>query len=489
MAPYQTVLPSCQPGRTPPWILLLCGCLLLAAPVAGAQPDPTEPTAAEIRDLKRRVAELETQNRRMAQLLSALEARLGPEHHPVAAPAADAGTGGAVARPSGALDGSGLPPPGVLSASAAARAPQKREIAPDPAGVRIYGLLRLDVDIDTQRPNSPQTPLFITSPSSDIGGSFAMHPRLTRVGIDLAGPRLNALGGAEIAGKLETDFENGGTESRQIIRIRHAYLKSAWKDFSILAGQTWDVFSPLFPTVNNDTLMWTAGNVGDRRPQLQAAYESKAGRGQVSLAGAIGLSGAVDALDLDHNGYADGIQSMRPDVQLRLGYARELWVADQAFSLGGSMFRGWLAVAGASGDNIFPAQGYNADLLLPLTDALAFRGEGWWGRNLSDFRGGGGQGITPATRRVVRGRGGWAELKLRVNRYWSVAPGFTTDNPVKADLVAGSRTRNRAFYVGNRVTPGGRVEFGIDYLRWRTDYFGSLPGLDNRINLFFQCAF
>ena len=50
--------------------------------------------------------------------------------------------------------------------------------------------------------------------------------------------------------------------------------------------------------------MWNAGNVGDRRPQLRAAYERKVGRGKLSLLGGIGLTGAIDAQDLDNNGFA-----------------------------------------------------------------------------------------------------------------------------------------------------------------------------------------
>ncbi len=456
-------------------ILFLFSRVLLATQIiiAAAAPAPgrADSTAVEIEELKKRVADLEAQNRRMAQLLSALEARLQPGQGIAQAPVP-------------------APAPKAVAGSGPASAPQKSDGADDSARLKVYGMLRLDMDIDTQRPNSPQVPLFITSPSGGQGGSFAMHPRLTRVGIDLLGPRLRSLGNAELSGKLETDFENGGSESRQIIRIRHAYVKATWKGFSLLAGQTWDVFSPLIPTTNNDTLMWNAGNLGDRRPQLRAAYEPKVGKGQFSFTGAIGVTGVVDALDLDNNGFADGIQSMRPDVQARIGYSRPLWVANQAFSLGASTFTGWLGVSKPiGGRTVLPADGYNFDLTLPVASALAFRGEGWWGRNMSDFRGGAGQGFTVSQGRIVRGRGGWGEFKVRLNRYWSVAPGFTTDNPVKADLAAGSRTRNRAFYIANRLTLGGKMEIGLDYLRWRTDYFGLLPGFDNRINIFVQYGF
>ena len=110
--------------------------------------------------------------------------------------------------------------------------------------------------------------------------------------IDYTGPSINQLAGARLSGKVEVDFQNGGLESRQVIRIRHGFLKLDWKDVSVLAGQTWDTVSPLFPTVNNDTLQWNAGNVGDRRPQLRLAYESALSeKAKLSLTGGIGLTG------------------------------------------------------------------------------------------------------------------------------------------------------------------------------------------------------
>jgi hypothetical protein len=116
--------------------------------------------------------------------------------------------------------------------------------------IKLYGFLRLDMDFDSQHPNNTQIPFFITSPdvraNGTTNGDYSIHPRLTRLGIDYTGPQIAKLGNARLSGKLETDFENGGSESRQIIRIRHAYLRLDWKEASLLAGQTWDIVSPLF---------------------------------------------------------------------------------------------------------------------------------------------------------------------------------------------------------------------------------------------------
>jgi hypothetical protein len=445
---------------------------------------PARGPAAEVEDLKRRVAELENQNRALGQTLVEINAKLS------ATARTETGDAATVATPA---SGAAASPP--ASAPRKAEDPYVRwsEILGEGNKVRLYGFLRLDLDFDSQRPNNGQIPFFITTPDARAGGSdngdFSMHPRLTRFGIDYTGPTISKLNDAKLTGKFESDFENGGSESRQIIRIRHAYLRLGWKDFALIGGQTWDVVSPLFPTVNHDSLMWNAGNVGDRRPQLRAAYEPKAGRGKFLLAGAVGLTGAIDAQDLDANGFRDGEESALPNVQGRVGYAYPLGKGREA-SFGVSGFYGFMKTSRAvAGRTEFNSQLVNLDLTLPLHPRVTLRGEGWWGRNLSDVRGGAGQGINVGTGREIRGRGGWGEMSFRVSRYFSISPGFTTDDPVDGDLPAGGRTRNRAFYVGNRITPGGNFAVGADYLRWRTDYKGFLRGVNNRVNIFLQYNF
>jgi len=461
----------------------------------------------EVEHLKRRIEDLERQNRAMMDMLVEIRNKLaGSSQLTVARQTTTPGDESArfpnpSARESNATPAeSKNPPPGNTTSTGQGQPAQNEpvrwsELTSENNRLKLYGFLRLDLDIDSQRPNSAQAPLFITSADPRIGkadaGSFSMHPRLTRFGVDYSGPKISTLDDAKLTGKLELDFENGGSESRQIIRIRHAYLKMGWDDFSILAGQTWDVFSPLFPTVNNDTLMWTAGNVGDRRPQFRFAYEPKVGKSQWSLIGAAGLTGAIDGQDIDNNSFRDGEESGKPDVQARVGYSRPLWVTDQAFSIGASGVYAWLTTSRpvtTANRTDFTSQLINIDYTLPITSRVLLRGEGWWGRNMGDLRGGAGQGITP-TGRDVRGRGGWSELSIKFSRYFSMHPGFTTDDPRDGDLPGGGRTRNRAFYIANRLTPGGNFQIGFDYLRWKTNYKGFLPGIDNRVNIFFQYSY
>jgi hypothetical protein len=328
----------------------------------------------EVEALRQRVEELEKQNRVMTQTLAEVQSRLEAMSHSETA----SGT-------------APIAPASLAAAQPAAQPGQKddggnvrwSEIIGAGNKIKLYGFLRLDLIFDSQQPNNFQSILFIKSPDPRVGnenGDFTMHPRLTRFGIDWSGPRIARLGDAKLSGKLETDFQNGGTESRQIIRFRHAYLNLGWKEFSILAGQTWDTVSPLFPTVNSDTLQWNAGNIGDRRPQLRVAYEPKAGDSKLSFVGGVGLTGAIDSLDLDANGVRDGEESARPNIQARIGFSHHLGAKERVASFGVSGLYGFMRTARpVAGRTEFRSQVVNVDFTLPVASHLTFKGEGWWG--------------------------------------------------------------------------------------------------------------
>ena len=465
---------------------------------ASAVPDLSH----EVESLRQRVTDLEAQNREMLELLRAMNAKLEATaaSQPLmmqakARPAEVAREAEPPQRPAPTTQ-QPQPAPGKSAAAATAPEPVKwTDVVAGGSRFKLYGFLRLDLMYDSQRPaGNPQSPFFIATP--DAAGNrkgaenFSMTPRLTRLGLDYTGPRIATLGDAKLTGKFEIDFNAGGTESRPLFRERFAWLKLSWDRFSLEAGQDRDLVSPLLPTPNQTGDMSYAGNTGDRRPMVRAEWNQKAGKGQWSLAGAAGLTSAIDAQDLDNNGYRDGEESGRPNLQSRIGYSRGLWVKDQAVNIGFGGFYGWTQTTRAfAGRTDFRSQLLAVDYTVPLAEKVLLRGEGWWGRNLNDIRGGIAQGINPNTGREIRARGGWAELNFRVSKYWMLLPGFTDDDPVDADIPNGGRTRNRSVYFGQRITPSGNYMIGVDYYRWRTDYKGSRAGIDNRMNIFFQYSF
>lgn len=483
-------------------IVMLC---LSGMPTLGSDPD----SQFELKHLKSRVSELEQQNEemnaRLEQLLekvrqlteSAPAAGVCRPELPGATPSETADSLRAVAaKPVDTSAPVSSASAATPSAGTATTSDTDHVLWPDLLGgddrLKLYGFLRVDLNVDSQRPNNGQTILFVTSPDlpNNNRGNFTIHPRLTRLGLDFKGPVVEGLGSAVLSGKLETDFENGGSESRQIPRIRHAFFRLSWRHVSLLGGQTWDAFSPLYPSVNSDDLMWWAGNLGDRRPQLRLEVTPSWENTQLSVTGGVGLNGAVSLQDLDNNGYRDGEESTRPALEGRLGLAHASWIDGQSASLGISGYYGWFSTSQPVDGRVNShVQAVNVDFRIPLFNRVQLQGEGWWGRNLADIRGGIGQGVNPLTGSEIRSRGGWSELALQVSPRWSIHPGFSTDDPLDMDIPVGGRTRNSSIYIGNRFRPGGGFLIGLDYLYWMTDFKGLTNGIDNRVNLFFQYGF
>lgn len=364
--------------------------------------------------------------------------------------------------------------------------------------VRLYGFPRLDVIFTDSRlaPNN-QFPFFVVSEDPTVqrenDEELDIHPRLTRVGIDIERDDVPLIPGASVAGKVEIDFQNGGSESRELIRMRHAYLRIEHDSgFSVLAGQTWDVISPLFPSVNGDSLMWNAGNIGDRRPQLRFAYETAvADLGRTELAFALARRGAINNRDLDGDGTADGIDSGLPLLEARLGVEDVL-----GGHVGGGVWGhyGWEdADRGVAGETDFTTGGFGADLAIKVCDRLSIAGEAWYGHNLDDVRGGIGQGINAATGEEITSRGGWIELRVEATDWYAPAVGYTVDDPVDNDLDAtlagGAREKNQAVYLSNHFDLGGGVLVGLEYIYWKTWYQALENGDSHRVDFWLLYKF
>lgn len=361
--------------------------------------------------------------------------------------------------------------------------PAAREIQIGDTRVQLYGFMRMDAIYDDSRPDAAQTPSFILAEPEGSGdrANFTLHPRLSRLGLNFAGPSLGS-STAKLGGKLELDWQNGGRESRAIPRFRHVYMTVAWPRATLLLGSTWDLISPLFPSANGDTLMWNAGNIGDRRPQLRLTVQPKSDRLQWSAAVAAGLTGAVDQQDLDNDTFRDGEAAAVPNLQGRFGISYP--AGKRRFSAGLSAHVAWMKVTTPiAGETDFDSHSVGADLELPLGTRVVVRGEAWTGRNMSDFRGGIAQAVNRTTGSEISSRGGWAEAGLDVAKAYTLSVGYTVDTPDRDDLPSGGRSRNGAWYVANRWSVKPLV-LGADYLRWTTEYADGPKGTDNRVNAY-----
>ena len=345
---------------------------------------------------------------------------------------------------------------------------------------RFYGFIRFDAIFDDSRLSHHQFPNWVLSEDPSKGkendGHFGMHPRLTRMGVKFKPVELGDE--RSLHGVIETDFQNGGSESRQILRMRHAYFNLRMGAFHFLAGQTWDLISPLYPAANIDGLMWNTGNLGDRHPQARLTYRPDGGL--LNAAVALGQTGAVDRKDLDGNGVLDGSEAMRPFVQARVGLAQE--------RLKAGVWTHWGAEETAKpvgGDSSFTSTVVGVDASVSLGPRLTIEGEGWSGSNLSDIRGGIGQGINRETGEEIASTGGWAHLAVKPDDRWKLFAGAMMEAPDEDGVPAGGRTRNQALYLVGHYRPWKKFQAGLEYINWKTEYKGLEAGTANRVDLHF----
>jgi hypothetical protein len=350
--------------------------------------------------------------------------------------------------------------------------------------LKLYGYARGDLIYADSQLSNTVVPFFAVSenptgavPIPDDDGQFNVNVRLTRLGLDLYDTQAAWLNASELRGKIEIDFEtliNITSESRAIPRIRLGYGEMRWGDFSILVGQDWDVISPLLPMINDDSLMWNAGNLGDRRPMIRAKWDADLGEGdRLILVGAISSGGAIDRKDLDGNGIKDGEDSGLPALQGRIGYETHSWVSGRKIGLGVWGFVSFESIGvPIMGHDDFTSRGFGVDWTVPLWCGVTVRGEAWQGRNLSDWRGGSAQGVNTTTGREIESHGGWVEIQLEPSEIHKLALGITADDPSDSDLIgnATGRTLNWTWYIGNRFNFGGGLSIHVNAEFWNTEY-------------------
>jgi hypothetical protein len=368
--------------------------------------------------------------------------------------------------------------------------------------ISVYGSIHMDAYWGSARVNHHQFTYYALSPAAldEKDNWIDWTPRMSRLGVRATRDGLPGWEDVRLSSQLEFDFQNRATseaagtesESRELPRLRHAFVRLGAGRFSALAGQTSDLISPLFPAANYDGVLWNAGNLGDRRPQIRFGWEDRALDGTWNAAVAFARTGAVDRKNLDGGALGDterdGDDSALPMIQARLGLASLL---DRRFDLGVWGHLGWEETqVPVAGEDEFRTLGIGLDLRIRLSDSLSLSAEVWRGRNLSDLRGGIDQGVNVATGDEIRSTGGWAEAAFRAADPLTLFAGLSIDDPEDDDLTAGTqRSRNLAPFALGKVDLGGGFHFGLEWIQWRTEYLGVGEGRADRWALFAAFAF
>ena len=316
---------------------------------------------------------------------------------------------------------------------------------------KFSGYIKADFVYDQTRVNSGNYALYVmerspvTAPDNDI---MSITARESRFGFDFMWKENDIRTDA----RLEFDFYGLGVspaslnslENKAAPMLRHAYMKLTKGSWSLLAGQTSDIISPLVPRTANYTVLWDQGNIGYRRPQLRVSTSAQlSDHGTVSAAA--GLFRTLGG-DLDGDKIDDGADSGAPTVQGRFAMSAKTW-KEGTMELGVSGHYGTEEyLPGRSSKSVESWSG-NVDLRYSPCDRWEFTGELFVGDNLGAYYGGVGQTVN-AMWTEIGSRGGWAEVSFRpVDGLWLNA-GYGVDNPDDDDFLIPTSTNAVRSFIG-----------------------------------------
>jgi len=344
-----------------------------------------------------------------------------------------------------------------------------------------YGYIKLDASYDDSRTNYGNYILYVPSESVNKNDDeFNMTARQTRLGMEIDAPQFNDW---KAQGKVEIDFYGDGStthENKAEIMLRHAFIELRKEHYSLIAGQTSDLISPLNPNTLNYIVGWSAGNIGYRRPQVMINHNSSLGdKNRVITGLSVARTSGLTNEDLDSGGQNDGEDAGFPTVQGRIA------LATKSFTEKESVF----GISGHYGNEEIDWQGntqrlkswsVNYDFDIPISNRLSFKGEAFTGINLDDYFGGILQGVNSVTRDVIKTEGGWAQFNYILNDKWQYNAGAGFDNPSDGDLETGMRSKNSFIYLNVLYKFIPPVTIGVEYSHWETDYINMGNGTDNR---------
>ena len=328
---------------------------------------------------------------------------------------------------------------------------------------KFSGYFKADFVYDQTRVNSGNYALYVlersplTAPDNDV---MSITARESRFGIDFWWNEKDIRTDA----RLEFDFYGLGVspaslnsmENKAAPMLRHAFIKLTKGQWSLLAGQTSDIISPLVPKTANYTVLWDQGNIGYRRPQLRVStWADLSDRAKVSAAGGVfrTLGG-----DLDGDKVDDGADSGRPTFQGRLALLAK--PCKGTMELGVSGHYGTEEYRPLNVSKSLESWSWNVDFRCTPCDRWELTGELFIGDNLGAYYGGVGQTVNPLWQEIGS-RGGWAELSFRpVEGLWLNA-GYGLDNPDDEDFVIAADEHNVRSFIGRNSNMFASVMYDL----------------------------
>jgi len=333
---------------------------------------------------------------------------------------------------------------------------------------------------------------------NDLQGEnvFMVDGKNTRLGIDVTGPKLPFFNCAQSGGKVEFDFQGdfSNTENRGGVLLRHAYVEVKNPEYRLLLGQTWDVISPLYPNCCMYSVYWYLGNIGYRRPQLLGErYLAFSDTTMLTLQGSLNANILSDFEDHDDiHREPGGWPTIEGRAALTLGQRGpecKPIVTGVSAHIGEVGFDYFDAGLLAIDDARRRTWSLNLDLDMPITYRLGLRGELFVGEALGTYLGGIGQSINAVTLEPIQSRGGWGEVYYYWTPKFHSHVGYTLDDPIDNDVVAGGRIYNQAYFANIMYDLTKSFRLGFEVVQMKTLYNVLDSGESTRFELMARYGF
>ena len=382
----------------------------------------------------------------------------------------------------------------IVIPQAEATGSQSPKIVWSDLDIQLYGYLKLDAAYDTSRIDNGNYAKWVESESSNNNDDqFNMTANETRLGMLINGPDNGEM---KTSGRVEVDFYgSGAAENKAHLMMRHAYMKLDWPDdrFNIIAGQTSDVISPLFPSTVNYSVGWWTGNIGYRRPQIRLTKElGFETDGYLKLEGALARTIGRDNDSLV--GTTDsGEDAGFPTFQGRASLTLPMFGAKEAtIGLSGHWGEEEYDTALNGQDREFKTWSLNLDYTQPICSKVQIKAELFTGENLDAYMGGIGQGVTLSgvnQYKEISSKGGWIAAGLGPwdNKRFNV--GVAMDDVDRGDVNDDNRTLNRSVFGNVYCALNKQADVAFELSHWRTEYRGPGDGDSLRAQMAFIYKF
>ncbi len=352
-----------------------------------------------------------------------------------------------------------------------------------------YGFLNLSMSADTQRAVPGEYMLYVQTPEVDNSSDFTVDARTSRLGFKMEGPRVEQLN-ADLRGCLEFDFQGAynGSKNKGGVQLRRAYaeLVDAENQRRFLAGQDWEIISPLCPQMLNYLPGGFAGSLQYRRAQIRFEQGFTLGKDLQTLAqiavcdnilgdytSTPGVSAATSGWPVIEGRYAVSLfKDARDGLPITLGVSGHIGEQYYKFSPIAGTF------ANTSERVAVDTWSANLDADIPLTEKLRLQGEYTVGANLSSFCGGINQGVDLYRRDALGASGGWLALHTDWTQKFATNVGYGIEKidddlvgtSVAANGFTTSRTRNELYFVNFLYNWTPNFMTGVEFGYWQTQY-------------------